>query len=119
MKNNRVKCDEKLYRRIATNLINNAVKFTFKGEVNVILTEDDGNFILRVQDTGIGIPEDKFDYIFLEFRQVSEGLGRQFEGTGLGLTIVKKYVEKLNGKIEVRSKVGEGSTFTVYLPKNC
>ncbi len=119
LKNNRVKCDEKLYRRIATNLINNAVKFTFKGEVNVILTEDDGNFILRVQDTGIGIPEDKFDYIFLEFRQVSEGLGRQFEGTGLGLTIVKKYVEKLNGKIEVRSKVGEGSTFTVYLPKNC
>lgn len=119
LKNNKVKCDEKLYRRIATNLINNAVKFTFKGEVNVILTEDNGNFILRVQDTGIGIPEDKIDYIFLEFRQVSEGLGRQFEGTGLGLTIVKKYVEKLNGKIEVRSKVGEGSTFTIYLPKKC
>ncbi|MGB9664108.1 MAG: PAS domain S-box protein [Ignavibacteria bacterium] len=118
LKNTKVKCDEKLYRRIATNLINNAVKFTFKGKVNVILTEDNGNFILRVQDTGIGIPEDKLDYIFLEFRQVSEGLGRQFEGTGLGLTIVKKYVEKLNGKIEVRSKVGEGSTFTIYLPKN-
>ncbi|MCX8056952.1 MAG: PAS domain S-box protein [Ignavibacteria bacterium] len=111
-------CDEKLYRRIVSNLVNNAVKFTLKGSVCVKLLYENGFLRLDVKDTGIGIPADKLDYIFEEFRQVSEGLGRQFEGTGLGLTIVKKYVEKLNGKISVSSEVGVGSTFSVTLPIN-
>lgn len=112
-----VKCDEKLYRRILSNLVNNAIKFTLKGRVIVSVSEENEYFTVKVSDTGIGIPEDKINLIFEEFRQVREGLGRQYEGTGLGLTIVKKYVEKLNGKILVESKVGEGSTFTIYLPK--
>lgn len=112
-----VKCDEKLYRRIISNLVNNAVKFTLKGEVVVSILDEGENFSVKVSDTGIGIPSDKLEIIFEEFRQVSEGLGRQFEGTGLGLTIVKKYVDKLGGKINVQSKVGEGSTFTITLPK--
>lgn len=112
-----VKCDEKLLRRIVSNLVNNAIKFTLKGKVQIQLKSEADNFVISVSDTGIGIPEAKLDIIFEEFRQVSEGLGRKFEGTGLGLTIVKKYVEILNGKILVRSKVGEGSTFTVILPK--
>lgn len=112
-----VKCDEKLLRRIVSNLVNNAIKFTLKGKVQIYLKSQDDNFVISVSDTGIGIPEDKLDLIFQEFRQVSEGLGREFEGTGLGLTIVKKYVEILNGKILVKSKVGEGSIFTVILPK--
>lgn len=112
-----VKCDEKLLRRIVSNLVNNAIKFTMKGEVQINLKSEDDNFVISVSDTGVGIPEDKIDLIFEEFRQVSEGLGRDFEGTGLGLTIVKKYVEILNGKILVKSKVGKGSTFTVILSK--
>jgi len=71
-----------------------------------------------VIDTGIGIPEDKFDYIFEEFRQVSEGIGRGFEGSGLGLTITKRFVELMKGNIKVESKIGEGSIFTVKLPIN-
>ncbi len=112
-----VKCDEKLLRRIVSNLVNNAIKFTLKGKVQISLKSEDDNFVLSVSGTGIGISEDKLDIIFQEFRQVSEGLGRKFEGTGLGLTIVKKYDEILNGKILVRSKVGEDSTFTVILSK--
>ncbi len=91
--------------------------FTLKGEVVVSILDEGENFSVKVSDTGIGIPSDKLEIIFEEFRQVSEGLGRQFEGTGLGLTIVKKYVDKLGGKINVQSKVGEGSTFTITLPK--
>lgn len=74
--------------------------------------------MLRVKDTGIGIPKDKLDIIFEEFRQASEGLARNFEGTGLGLSITKKFVQLLGGKIFVESQVGIGSTFTVVLPYN-
>ena len=72
--------------------------------------------ILKVRDTGIGIPEEMHKIIFEEFRQVSEGMSRRFEGTGLGLTIAKQAVKKMNGKIELKSEPGIGSNFTVYLP---
>jgi len=108
--------DERLFRDIINNIINNAIKFTEKGKVIVELTHNEKDFILKVIDTGIGIPEEKVNLIFEEFRQESEGLSRNFEGTGLGLTLTKKYVELLNGKIEVNSKVGAGSTFIVQLP---
>jgi CheY-like chemotaxis protein len=69
-----------------------------------------------VSDTGIGISENHQDQIWLAFRQVSEGLNRTFEGTGLGLTITRKYVESLGGKITLNSKLGAGSTFIIELP---
>ncbi len=72
--------------------------------------------IIKVIDTGIGIPSESLGIIFEEFRQVSEGYGRNFEGTGLGLTITKKFVEKLGGKISVESKTDIGSEFTVVFP---
>jgi len=102
------------------NLVNNAVKYTEKGSVLIevkrnVLTNE---IMLRVKDTGIGIPKDKLDIIFEEFRQASEGLARNFEGTGLGLSITKKFVQLLGGKIFVESQVGIGSTFTVVLPYN-
>ena len=112
--------DEQIFRQIINNLVNNALKYTLSG--GIIVTVDslyDGtnNYTsITVKDTGIGIPEESLGMIFQEFRQVSEGFSRHFEGTGLGLTITKKFVEIMNGRIGVVSKVGTGSTFTVLFP---
>jgi PAS domain S-box-containing protein len=119
-----VNTDERIFSQILDNLVNNAIKFTDVGGVSVILDtkitslngKTENQAILKVIDTGIGIAEENYDLIFEEFRQVSEGLGRSFEGSGLGLSITKKFVLKLGGSISVESKVGVGSTFTVSLP---
>jgi PAS domain S-box-containing protein len=111
-----IKTDEKMLCEIIGNLINNAIKFTFTGAVTVSLEQTDGEIIIKISDTGIGIPKDKLKIIFEEFRQVSEGMSRNFEGSGLGLAIVKKYILFLNGSIEVESELGIGSTFIVRLP---
>jgi PAS domain S-box-containing protein len=112
--------DNRMFVDVVNNLLNNAIKFTEKGSIQVTLKtvhEDGQNWILfSVRDTGIGIPDDALGYIFEEFRQVSEGLNRWFEGTGLGLTIVKKFVQLMNGRIVVESQIDVGSTFSVYLP---
>lgn len=108
--------DEGLFTNIINNLISNAIKFTFKGGINVRVNKEEDFAIINVVDTGIGIPEEKLDVIWEEFRQVSEGLSRSFEGTGLGLTIAKKYTELMGGTISVKSEVGIGSTFTVKFP---
>lgn len=108
--------DERLFREILNNLINNAVKFTNTGSIKVLLGIESGNIIIKVIDSGIGIPAKSIDFIFDEFRQVSEGYGRNFEGTGLGLTVTKKFVEKLGGKIFVKSVLDEGSEFTIEFP---
>ncbi len=112
--------DKRLISLILDNLINNALKYTAHGYVLVdvyIETIEQNNYsVIKVSDTGIGIPEDSLHLIFEEFRQVSEGFSRQFEGSGIGLTITKKTVELLNGSINVESTVGEGSTFTIRFP---
>ena len=104
------------FRSILNNLINNAIKYTNHGEVVVYVSLIAGYVQVKVSDTGIGITKAYYDIIFEEFRQVSEGLSRNFEGTGLGLNITKKIVEKFEGKISVESEVGKGSIFTVQLP---
>ncbi len=109
--------DPSLFQNIFNNLINNAVKFTKQGSIVVNVKLNDENVTIEVSDTGIGIPETHQAVIWEEFRQASEGINRSFEGTGLGLTIVKKYTELLNGKISLKSKAGEGSTFTVEFPR--
>jgi len=115
-----VVADLQMLESIVNNLVNNAIKFTRQGKITVeICTEQeaDGTWsIIRVCDTGIGMSPEACKYIFEEFRQASEGYGRAYEGTGLGLTIAKKYVDILNGKISVQSQPGEGSIFTVKLP---
>jgi PAS domain S-box-containing protein len=112
--------DEQIFRQIINNLVNNALKYTLTGGIIVTLDSiyDGSNNYARitVKDSGIGIPEESLGMIFQEFRQVSEGFSRHFEGTGLGLTITKKFVEIMNGRIGVVSKVGSGSTFTVLFP---
>jgi PAS domain S-box-containing protein len=106
--------DEHLFIIVMENLINNAVKFTRKGGIYLTTGINEENKIfVTVRDTGIGIDEKHIDIIFQEFRQVSEGINREYQGTGLGLTITEKYIRMLNGSIEVKSKVGEGTVFTL------
>ncbi|MFA7419236.1 MAG: PAS domain S-box protein [Melioribacteraceae bacterium] len=112
------KTDKDLLKTIIDNLLSNAIRFTVEGGVIVSLEKSKTEFKISIQDTGIGIPDDKLSIIFQEFRQVSEGKGRNFEGTGLGLTIVKKYVDALNGSITVESEIDKGSKFIVTIPLN-
>lgn len=110
--------DERAYYSILNNLINNAIKFTSEGSVTISLSLYNNTVELKVTDTGIGIAKNNYQSIFDEFRQASEGHNRNFEGSGLGLSITKKFVEKYGGTITVDSEVGKGSTFIVLLPVN-
>jgi signal transduction histidine kinase len=109
--------DERKIRQILLNLLSNAVKFTPEGgRVGVTATAADGAITISVSDTGIGIAPEDQAAIFEEFRQVGLDDARKREGTGLGLTLAKKFVELHGGRIWVRSQVGQGSTFTFTLP---
>jgi signal transduction histidine kinase len=107
--------------QILLNLIGNAIKFTEKGEVNIVakLLKDDGKKVLilfSVQDTGIGIQEQKLNTIFDSFTQASSQTNRKYGGTGLGLAIAKQLIEQQGGTISVSSKVNQGSVFLFTLP---
>ena len=111
--------DERKTKQILLNLLSNAVKFTPEGgRIGINAKQADGSVEISVSDTGIGIsPEDQAK-IFEEFRQVGGNYAHKREGTGLGLTLAKKFVELHGGKIWVESEVGKGSTFTFTLPIN-
>ena len=114
-----VMADEQHAKQILLNLLSNAVKFTpAGGSVGVDLDGDQQKQLLHlsVWDTGIGIPEENFQQLFEPFVQLDGGLARQYEGTGLGLTLVHHLVELHGGSISLQSKVGEGSRFTATLP---
>jgi len=112
--------DKNKLMQILRNLVSNALKFTKEGSVTLstlICEEEKFPIKLLVTDTGIGIPEDKLSLIFNEFQQVDGSISREFGGTGLGLSICKRFAGLLNGQVTVESKMGEGSTFIVHLPK--
>ncbi|MDR1510129.1 MAG: response regulator [Synergistaceae bacterium] len=111
-----ISADENRIQQILYNLIGNAVKFTEKGRVSVSARIEDDMAAVSVEDTGIGIPEDKFDRIFESFEQADGSTAREYGGTGLGLSITKKIVELHGGTIFVESRLGEGSKFTFRLP---
>jgi signal transduction histidine kinase len=102
--------------QIMNNLVSNAVKFTEQGQVSLRAFREDGQVCLEVQDTGVGIKAEDLDDIFEKFRQVDGSFTRRAQGTGLGLAITRHLVEMHGGSIQVRSQLGEGSTFTVRLP---
>lgn len=111
-----IKADPTRLRQILINLIGNAIKFTKDGHVLVNVckrdcTDNKVSLRFEIKDTGIGIPENKIDQIFSEFTQVDSSTTRKYGGTGLGLTISKKLVEMMGGKIGVESALGEGSNF--------
>jgi two-component system sensor histidine kinase ChiS len=108
--------DENRLQQILHNLIGNAVKFTESGSVTVAAKESNGMVEVSVSDTGIGIPQDKFESVFQSFEQVDASIARAYGGTGLGLAITRQLVELHGGKIRVESEVGKGSTFTFTLP---
>jgi signal transduction histidine kinase len=100
------------------NLVSNAVKYNHdEGSVWVRAHDKGDSVAVEVRDTGIGIPEGSLPFIFDEFFRVKAAETRDVTGTGLGLTIVKRIVEAHRGHVEVKSVVGQGSTFTVFLPK--
>lgn len=118
-----VKGDPVRVKQILTNLVSNAIKFTGEGGVEVIVSEpecDNGIAVFKfeVKDTGIGIPEDKLDFIFDKFSQADASTTRKFGGTGLGLAICRQLSQMMGGEVGVKSKLGEGSCFwfTVKLP---
>jgi signal transduction histidine kinase/CheY-like chemotaxis protein/CHASE3 domain sensor protein/HPt (histidine-containing phosphotransfer) domain-containing protein len=110
-------------KQILFNLLSNAIKFTNSGTIEIVadLEKKDthnANLIITINDTGIGIPENKHDKIFEEFTQAEMDITRQYGGTGLGLSIVKKLIKVHNGSLELKSKHGEGSSFTFSIPYN-
>jgi len=114
--------DSEKWEKILFNLISNALKFTPEdGEVSVklfALEKDNENSLMQLQvsDTGIGIPEANIPFVFRRFYQVDESGTRKYEGTGIGLSLVKELIELMGGSIEVESKPGEGTDFKVSLP---
>ena len=108
--------DENRLQQVLYNLIGNSIKFTESGFLKLSAFEKDGMVQVSVEDTGIGIPENKRDAIFQEFEQGDGSISREFAGTGLGLSISKWLVELHGGEMWVDSKVGKGSTFFFTLP---
>ena len=112
----RVLGDRESLVQVIDNLLDNAIKYTSRGEVRLVLRRDASWGMLEVVDTGIGIPAEERERVFERFYRVDRARSRELGGTGLGLSIVKHLVVAMNGLVEVESNMGRGSTFRVRLP---
>ena len=108
--------DRDMWEKIVLNLISNAYKFTFEGDVALTLKSADGAVELQVRDTGVGIPEEHRGHVFERFHRIESNRVRTYEGTGIGLALVQELVKLHGGSVRVESTVGAGSTFTVTIP---
>ena len=115
---NNIYSDEDRIKQIVKNLLSNALKFTPKGKISLIVKDENENVRIIVKDEGIGIPEDKLEHIFDRFKQVDGSTTRKYGGTGLGLAICKELAHLLKGNITVKSELDKGSSFELELPKN-
>ena len=113
-----LKTDKIKIKEILSNIVFNAVKFTDRGmiEVSVSSVEGGEQIEIEVKDTGVGIPEDFLPFIFEPFRQAEGSFTRSHGGVGLGLSIAKRLLNLLHGRVEVESEVGKGSTFRITIP---
>lgn len=111
-----IQSDEIRIEQIVNNLLENAIKFTKTGTIDISISKADEKFFFYISDTGIGIAEDHYEDIFKRFFKVVDGSPVYFSGDGLGLYIVKELLEILKGEISVKSKLGEGSEFTFWIP---
>ncbi len=109
--------DHEMWEKIVLNLLSNAFKFTFEGEIEVTLRQTDENFVLAVRDTGTGIPSHELPKLFERFHRAAGAHGRSHEGSGIGLALVQELVKLHRGAVSVESEVGRGSTFTVSIPR--
>lgn len=108
----KVKADRYSINQIFINLLENAIKYSTKDDIEILLYKDKNQICVDIKDSGIGISEEYLNIIFSPFSQEDTGYTRRFEGTGLGLALVKKYCDLNNIEISVKSKKGEGTTFT-------
>jgi signal transduction histidine kinase/DNA-binding response OmpR family regulator len=108
--------DHDIWEKIVLNLISNAFKFTFDGEIAVSVRREGSSMLLQVRDTGIGIPREELPRLFVRFHRVEGAIGRTHEGTGIGLALVHELVKLQGGRIGVESELGRGTTFTVTIP---
>ena len=108
--------DQRRVEQVILNLLSNAIKFIEHGKIRVECSINEGQVLVRVIDTGIGIKNEDMEKLFKPFRQIDAAITRKYEGTGLGLSICKKIIELLGGKIWVESEWGKGSTFSFTLP---
>ncbi len=115
-KKTKIYSDQQRFMQIITNILNNAVKFTSEGSIHIHAEIKGNNIEIAIKDSGIGIPQDKIDFIFDRFTQIDSSSTREYSGTGIGLNITKNLVKILNGKIYVESEPGKGSCFYVCLP---
>ena len=115
-----IKCDQVRLKQVLINLIGNAVKFTQNGEILISVSQykikDEIKILFSVKDNGIGIPSDKLETIFDSFSQADGSTTRKYGGSGLGLSISKKIIEKMGGNIWLESELGKGSKFSFYIP---
>ncbi|PPK41994.1 PAS domain S-box-containing protein [Trinickia symbiotica] len=111
-----VSVDRGMWEKIVLNLISNAFKFTFEGEIVVTLRQLENVAELHVRDTGTGIPADELPHLFERFHRIENARGRTYEGSGIGLALTKELVKLHGGEIRVESRVGDGSTFVVTVP---
>lgn len=112
-----IDCD--ILERVILNILSNAIKFTNPGgSIKVDLSRENDYILIRVKDSGIGIPGEKLDSIFQRFSQVDRSLARNHEGSGIGLSIVSELVELHKGKVGVESEIGKGSEFCIKIPAN-
>jgi len=112
-----VNLDNDHIREIVNNLVDNAIKYTPKGEVSIDVTGDDEHVVFSVKDSGIGIPNEDIPHLFQKFYRVENKDTHEIGGTGLGLYLCRRLAEMMGGRIWVESKYGEGSTFNVELPR--
>lgn len=108
--------DRSMWEKIVFNLLSNAFKFTFEGTIEVQLRCEGGNVVLRVRDTGTGIPRAEQEHIFERFHRVKGARGRSLEGSGIGLALVQELVRLHSGTVQVQSEADRGSTFRVAVP---
>ncbi|HEX9252627.1 MAG TPA: ATP-binding protein, partial [Ignavibacteriaceae bacterium] len=109
--------DKEKIRQVFVNLLQNAIKYTDEGSIEILLNEEKKFVNIAIKDTGIGIPEEDLTRVFERFYRVDKARSRAVGGTGLGLAIVKHIIEAHNSKIMVQSKPGEGSIFSFKLKK--
>src|SRR6185503_12082149 len=108
--------DREMWEKIVFNLLSNAFKFTFQGEIEVSLRREGDAVALRVRDTGTGIPPEEQGHLFERFHRVQGARGRTLEGSGIGLALVQELARLHGGRVQVHSVVGRGSVFTVTVP---
>ena len=117
-----INTDAQLFNQLLQQILDNAIKFTDHGGITIEtdeVTESGKDWVVvKIRDTGIGIEKAYYTLIFQEFRQVSEGFGRKYQGSGIGLTISKKIIDLLSGRITIESEPAVGSCFSIWLPYN-